>query len=66
MDVLVKLGHSSSNGFRDIHKPSCRKRHVRPFSNIGNFRPEVYIDVITRDIVEPAGVKVGVKFGDST
>ena len=36
-----------------------------PFSNVDNFRLEVYSDVISGVIVDSAGVKVLVKFGDS-
>ena len=36
-----------------------------PFSNVDNFRPEVYSDVISRVVVDPTGLKVRVKLGDS-
>ena len=37
-----------------------------PFSNVNNFRPAIYNDVISCVVVnQPMGVKVSVKFGDS-
>ena len=39
--------------------------HFRPFFNFDNFRREVHGDVISSVIVDPTGVKVRVKFGDS-
>ena len=33
--------------------------------NVDNFRPEVPSDIISGVVVDPAGVKVRVKFGDS-
>ena len=36
-----------------------------PFSNVNNFQPEVHSDVISSGFVDPAGLKVLVKFGDS-
>ena len=38
-----------------------------PFSNVDNFLPEVYSDVVSGGrVVDPTGVKVHVKFGDYT
>ena len=36
-----------------------------PFSNVDNFRPEIFEDVQSGVVVEPVGMKVSVKFGDS-
>ena len=36
-----------------------------PFSNVDNFRPEAYSDVISGVVVDPTDVKVSVKFGNS-
>ena len=36
-----------------------------PFSNVDDFRPEAYSDVISGVVIESTGVKVHVKFGDS-
>ena len=33
-----------------------------PFSNVDNFRPEAYSDVISGVAVDPTGVKVHIKF----
>ena len=40
-------------------------RHFRPFSNVDYFRPDVHSDVMSGVVVEPKGLKVRVKFGDS-
>ena len=39
--------------------------HYRPLSKVDNFRPEVHSDVIFGVVVNLAGVKFHVKFGDS-
>ena len=36
-----------------------------PFSNVDNFRTEAHNDVIFGAVIDPTGVKVHVKFGDS-
>ena len=36
-----------------------------PFSNVDSFRLEVYNDVISGVVVDPMGMKVPVKFGES-
>ena len=35
------------------------------FSNVDNFRPEVDSDVIFGVVIDPTGMKVPIKFGDS-
>ena len=63
--VPVKFGDSSSNGSRDIQQRCRRGVIFGRFSNVHNFRPEVRSDVISGVIIDPTGVKVCVKFGDS-
>ena len=36
-----------------------------PFSNVDNFRPEVYSDVMSGVVVDSTGAKAPVTFGDS-
>ena len=61
----VKCGDSSSNGSRNIQQRSRRIWHFRPFLNFDSYQPEVVSDVISGVVVDPRGVKVFVKFGDS-
>ena len=57
MDVCANFGDSRL-------KPS-EASFPALFSNVDNFRPEAYSDVISGVVVEPTGVKVAVKLGDS-
>ena len=36
-----------------------------PFSNVDNFRPDIFSDVMSGVVIEPTGLKVRVKFVDS-
>ena len=56
---LVILAHTV------LEKKRRRMRHFRPFSNVDNFRPEVYSDVMSGVLVDPREMKTSVKLGDS-
>ena len=66
MKLPFKFVDSRSNGSPDtVQQRSRRMRHFRSFSNVDNFRPEVYIVMSYPMVVDLTGVKVRVKFGDS-
>ena len=57
MDVHANFGDS-------MLKPSGASFSAL-VSNVDNFRPEVYSEVISGVLVDPTGVNVHAKFGDS-
>ena len=58
MGVCANIGDSRL-------KPSIGGVIFGPSSNVDNFRPEVYSDVISSVIVDLRGVRIHVKFGNS-
>ena len=65
MDMPAKMGDSNLNGSRDTQQRSRRRRNFRPLSSVDKFRPGVYSDILSYVVVDPTGVKIPVKFGDS-
>ena len=68
VDVAIEFGDSSSNGSQDIYQRSRWVRGCGIFDHFLNFdhcQPEVVSDVKSGVVVDPRGVKVHVKFGDS-
>ena len=58
MDVRVNFGDARL-------KPSDAS-FLAFFSNVDNFRPTIYFHIVTSyQVVDPTGIKVHVKFGDS-
>ena len=67
--MITVLRVNCANNYTGAISLQCyegvRRCHFRPFSNADNFRPEGDSDVIFGMVVDPTGVKVRVKAGDS-
>ena len=65
---MQQKAHQLLRGKTPRHQNSTHSRlrpHFRPFFDFDDCQQEVVSDVIYGVVVEPAGVKVRVKFGDS-
>ena len=64
-DAPVRVRHPRLNRSPEITLEAVGGVIFGRFSNVDNFRPKVVWDVISGVVVEPIGLDVHAKFGDS-